>query len=315
MTAETIANLHGLNQKYKDILQNVEPSVISKTLDILKRKKENHGDTFPYTITDDIGEVFKLLENYRSDVKRIFVSNNETLTHITGVSPERLEGGVLRRTRDIANEYETEYGNYFFASSTPIDGKNLYLARKSSSGMIRLASDIYVFGGDNFEVRRTDSENRVYLKEPNYIYSLSVEPFMPTVTLKLDSNGKPFFEFSEEWVSEEDIDILDQNKVRKISKVDDITSVAYNYQILCDKNSKGIGRKVCEMPLSERIGFILGNIESGNLRYINGEAEINVHPFFYQSQSIKKDVLIKMKEELGVVQQGYNSVPNKNKSH
>lgn len=59
------------------------------------------------------------------------------LKHITSIAPEKLEGGVLRRSIDRANNYETEIVNGVFASSTPVDGNNPYVAR-NSSGMIRL---------------------------------------------------------------------------------------------------------------------------------------------------------------------------------
>lgn len=73
------------------------------------------------------------------------------ITHITSVSPEKMEKGRIRKSIDRANNYETERVDAVFASLSPIDGKNAYIAR-NSTGMIKLGKSTYIYGGDNIDV-------------------------------------------------------------------------------------------------------------------------------------------------------------------
>ena len=77
------------------------------------------------------------MKEYGEAIKKLFVENNIEITHITSVSPEKLEGGIIRKSIDITNHYATERVDGVFASSSPIDGNNPYIAR-NKSGMIRL---------------------------------------------------------------------------------------------------------------------------------------------------------------------------------
>ena len=217
------------------------------------------------------------MTEYGQAIKRIFVDNNIDITHITSIAPEQLEGGVLRKSIDRANNYETERVNGVFASSSPIDGNNPYIAR-NSSGMIILGKSTYIYGNDNIEVTQ-DSEGKRHamLKQPNYIYHINPDRFNPVCNLIIDPRShEPIFEFSEEWISDSEVDISDHSQVRSIEQVKDVTSLLEHYTILCDTQSQGIGMKARQSKTKdEALKFIAMKIKDGSVRNINQETGIN----------------------------------------
>ena len=113
------------------------------------------------------------MKEYGEAIKKLFVENNIEITHITSVSPEKLEGGIIRKSIDITNHYAMERVDGVFASSSPIDGNNPYIAR-NKSGMIRLGkTTYYIYGGDNIEVV-SDEEGKKHamLRKPNFFITL-----------------------------------------------------------------------------------------------------------------------------------------------
>ena len=115
------------------------------------------------------------------------------------------------------------------------------------------------------------------LKEPNYIYHISPEKFEPVCNFTIDkTSNEPVFEFSDEWISDTEVDISDNKQVKKIEEVKDVTNILENNTILCDKYNKRIGiqAKNCKSR-GERMQFIAEKIQEGSVRYINGEAGIN----------------------------------------
>ena len=101
--------------------------------------------------------------------------------------------------------------------------------------------------------------------------------------MKKDKEGKPVFEFSEEWVSEQEVDINDSKQVLSVDKIDDITDVIKNYQILCDVNQTGEAMKIRNSHSKEEaLSKLFKSIQNGDLRYVNVEANINVSPLYKQ---------------------------------
>lgn len=112
---------------------------------------------------------------------------------------------------------------------------------------------------------------------------------MPVATLLLDQAEIPFFDFSEEWVSKDDIDINNPDQVlEETPEILDITSLVEHYQILCDTNEQGEAIKLLSANSKEEWEMILKEeVESGRLRYINSEANINVSPVFKRIKLIE----------------------------
>jgi hypothetical protein len=218
------------------------------------------------------------MKEYGKAIKRIFVENNIEITHITSISPEKLEGGIIRKSINRPNNYETERVDGVFASSSPINGNNPYVVR-NNSGMIRLGKLSYIYGSDNIEVI-SDKEGKKHaiLRKPNFIYYINPESFTPVcnITINPDTH-KPNFEFSEEWISSAEINIYNPNQVRKIEKVRDVTKLLENFTILCDVNSEGIGVKAIRTGNKQRaLELIRDKIKDGSVRNINQETGINV---------------------------------------
>ena len=263
--------------KYRIKLSEIDSQTINNALDVLENRKITKSDKniiSKENLNPCTQKLFELMEEYRQEIKQIFIKNNQKLTHITSISPEDMTNGKIAKSFNRANNYETEYGNWVFASSQPVDGSNAYIARKPNSGMIYLGHNIYIYGGDNIEVKN----GRIFLKEPNYIYEIKPDKFLPVVTLKKDRENSPYFEFSEEWISEEEISI----KETEVKKVKDITAILNNYQVLCDVKNKRIGvyiLSILKEGNKEKITNILNIIKEGisnkTIRYINAEVGIN----------------------------------------
>ena len=267
-----------ITNDYSKRLKGFNRKAIDNALDFLQRRHQNQGkDNNDIELDAEAKEIFKLMTEYKQSIKRIIVDNSIDITHITSIAPEELEGGVLRKSIDRANNYETERVDGVFASSTPVDGNNPYIAR-NSSGMIRLGKSTYIYGNDNIEVTQ-DSEGKKHaiLRKPNYIYYINPTSFNPVCNLTIDSiSHEPVFEFLEEWISDSEVDISDPSQVRNIEQVKDVTNLLEHYTILCDVQSQGIGIKARQLNnKSDALEFLETKIGDGNVRNINHETGIN----------------------------------------
>lgn len=271
-----------ITKDYSQRLQSFDRKAIDNALEFLQRRYQNHGkDNNDIELNTEAKKIFELMQEYKQSIKRIFVDNGISLTHITSIAPKELEGGVLRKSIDRANEYETERVDGVFASSTPVDGNNAYIAL-NSSGIIRLGKSTYIYGNDSIEVTQ-DSKGKKHaiLRQPNYIYHINPARFNPVCNLTKDPKShQPVFEFSEEWVSDSEVDISDSRQVTNIEQVKDVTLLLEHYIILCDTQSQGIGIKARQLKSkSEVLKFIENKIQDGSIRNINHETGINDREF------------------------------------
>lgn len=263
---------------YSKKMQGFDRKAIDNALDFLQRRHQNQGkDNDDIELDTEAKKIFELMIEYGQSIKRIFVDNNIDITHITSIAPEKLEGGVLRKSINRANNYETERVDGVFASSIPVDGNNPYIAR-NRSGMIILGKSTYIYGNDNIEVTQDlEGKKHAMLRQPNYIYHINPDRFNPVCNLTIDSRShEPIFEFSEEWISNSEVDISDYSQVRSIEQVKDVTSLLEHYTILCDTQSQGIGMKARQFKTkNDALQFIEMKIKDGSVRNINRETEIN----------------------------------------
>jgi len=254
-----------IGEDYSKKLQEFDKKDIDNAISFLKRRYEKHGrDNEDIELSDEAKKIFDLKTEYRNDIKKIFVDNNIDLTHITSISPEKLEGGVLRKSIDSLNMYETERVDAVFASSTPVDGNNPYIAWKKGE-LVKLGDSEYIYGNDNIEITKdSEGKNHAMLKEP--VCNFTIDKI----------TNEPVFEFSDEWISDTEVDISDNKQVKKIEEVKDVTNILESNTILCDKYNKRIGiqAKNCKSR-GKRMQFIAEKIREGSVRYINGEAGIN----------------------------------------
>lgn len=266
-----------ITNDYNNKLKNFAPEVIDKALAFLERRRQNNEKSNNDLELDiKTKEIFALMEEYAQELKKYFVDNNIYLTHISSISPDKLEKGVLKKSIDKANIYETERVDGVFASSYPLKD-NPYIAR-NSSGMIMLAPSVYIYGNDNIEViSDLDEKKQAILKQPNYIYYLNPVKFKPVCTLmKTNESNEPIFVFSEEWISDSEINVFDSSQVKKIEEISDVTNLLEHYLILCDKESQEIGIMAKTFKnRNEAIKFIEMKINDGSIRYINGEINDN----------------------------------------
>ncbi len=287
--------LKSLLDKYNKKLGTYSSESIEKVFTILdeKRKKiQLNSQTFLKSEGDsdrETSQIFDLMEKYAQDIKHVFMEQKATITHITDVSPEEMIGGKISRSINRTNNYETERGDWVFASSNPIEGKNPYIVRNSKSGMVLIDKNTYIYGDDNIKIQQDKHGNNVIkLKRPNYVYNISPEKFNPVVTMKKNKEGKPVFEFSEEWVSKQEVNINDSKQVLSVDKIEDITDVIKNYQILCDVNQTGEAMEIRNSHSKEEaLSKLFKSIQNGDLRYVNAEANINVSPLYKQKLNEK----------------------------
>ncbi len=267
-----------IGEEYSKKLQYFDKKDIDNAISFLKKRYQNYGRDNEYIeLSDEAKEIFELKTEYGKEIKKIFIDNNIDLTHITSISPKELEGGVLRKSIDSLNMYETERVDAVFASSTPIDGKNPYIAWKDGE-LVKLGDSEYIYGNNNIEIiKDSEGKNHAMLKEPNYIYHINPEKFEPVCNFTIDKiTNEPVFEFSDEWISDTEVDISDNNQVRKVEEVRDVTNILENHTILCDKYSQRIGMEAITFKNKEEgMKFIAGKIREGSVRNINEETGIN----------------------------------------
>ena len=262
---------------YRDILINKSRDSVKLALDELKLRREEVSRGIKpkeRELPDEVREIFELMEEYKAKVKSFFLKSGGILTHISSVSPGKMEGGKIRKSLNRANNYETDLVDAVFASSEKADGKNPYIAR-DMHGMISVGKRAYIYGGDNIRVKREDGRKRAILNHPNYVYYINPKNFEPVVNLCLDEKGLPFFDFSKEWISFQDIDISDKEEVLGCEKISDVTELLENYQVFTDNNLKGIGMHIRKMSREEVAKFVIEQLRKGDLSYINYEVGIN----------------------------------------
>ncbi len=265
-------------------------------LDEKKKKIQSNSQSFSkneYYLDLETSQIFNLMKKYSQDIKQIFVKQKAIITHITDVPPKEMIGGKISKSINRANNYETEIGDWVFASSNPIEGKNPYIARNSKSGMVLIDKNTYIYGDNNIKIQQDKQGNNIVkLKKPNYVYNINPEKFNPVVTIK-KQEGKPVFEFSEEWISDQEVDINDTKQVLRVDEIDDITDVIKNYQILCDVNQADEAIKIKNSHSKEEaLNRLINDIQNGSLRYVNAEANINVSPLLKQNEKIEKNYTI-----------------------
>lgn len=267
-----------IGEEYSRKLQDFDKKDIDNAISFLKRRYQNKGkDNEDIELSDEAKKIFDLKTEYGKEIKKIFIDNNIDLTHITSISPKELKGGILRKSIDSLNMYETERVDAVFASSTPIDGKNPYIAWKDGE-LVKLGDSEYIYGNNNIEITKdSEGKNHAMLKEPNYIYHINPEKFEPVCNFTIDkTTNELVFEFSDEWISDTEVDISDNKQVKKIEEVKDVTNILESNTILCDKYNKRIGIQAKDYKSrGERMQFIAEKIQEGSVRYINGEAGIN----------------------------------------
>lgn len=274
-TAEIV---HEIEAKYKEILATKSKAYIEKAFEVLEKRREEvkkgnkPGDE---KLPVEVEEIFKLMDNFKKEIRTSLIENDVTLTHITSVAPEKMEGRKIRKSLNRANNYETDIVDAVFASSEPADGTNPYIAR-NEDGMIYLGANIYVYGGDNIDVSTDESgKSRAVLKQPNYAYFINPETFEPVVTLRPDKEGNPYFEFSNEWISPMDMSLENNRQVYGYMTFTDVSDLLKHYQVLTDVNKQGLGMQIRGLKREDMAKFAVEQIAAGNLRYINGETKIN----------------------------------------
>ena len=168
-----------IGEEYSRKLQDFDKKDINNAISFLEKRYQNKGrDNDDINLSDEAKKIFDLRTEYGKEIKKIFVDNNIDLTHITSIPPKELEGGVLRKSIDALNMYETERVNAVFASSTSIDGKNPYIAWKDGE-LVKLGDSEYIYGNNNIEiVKDSEGKKRAMLKEPNYIYHIKLYDFL-----------------------------------------------------------------------------------------------------------------------------------------
>lgn len=197
-TYQTKINL--VTKSYSKKLEKFSKESIDNALEFLKKRRLNHGkSTDDIKLTPEAKEIFQLMQKYGQAIKNIFIDNDINITHITAISPDKLKDGKLKKTLDRPNNYETERANGVFASSSPVNGNNPYIAR-NSSGMIRINKSTYIYGSDNIDITQdSNGKKRAILKQPNYIYYINPKEFTPVCSLTINPyTHKPSFIFSEE---------------------------------------------------------------------------------------------------------------------
>ena len=271
-----------VTQKYNEELKSLSVEDLTEYIRIQKQIVNNlHSGIENNNIvyTEGYKRIRKFIEQYKLALKEALKENGNEVIHITSISPDNLKDMKLKKSIGRMNNYETEKGDWFFASSSPVDASNFYLARNSTDGMINLGKNVMVYGGNNLVVNTNeDGKKRLILSNPNYIYHINADGFEPVVNLGYDKNGNISLNFSEEWIIPEDIDITDQSRVRRIEKIKDVTFLLEKNQIF---EGFMIGK---EPPIANKIRKsenpkeeIKGLIKSGRIRYINLEAGINMN--------------------------------------
>lgn len=268
--------LNKKQKEYRRILSKIDSETIEDALNVL-----NNNDNIDLNIEQlkpEIKEIFEQMKKYQQDIKQVFIDNGENIIHISNIAPEEItEGKISKMSTDSVRQDEAENKNWEFTSYDTVDNENSYMAIMPQDEMVMIDTNTYIYDGNNIYIQQDEqNQNKVMLEKPKYIYKINPENFIPIVTLKKNKKGNPYFDFSGKWILDKDVDITNPEQLREVEEVTDITDIVEKCQILCDVNSAGVGRIIQDSPREEGIKRLFSGIEEGELRYINGEAGINV---------------------------------------
>ena len=134
------------------------------------------------------------------------------------------------------------------------------------------------------DILKTQSHQSIEdaLKVLNYYHGLCRKYEHSTVRIDLKAD--------DEWVSNEDVDLNDKNQViGEPIEIRDVTDIVRHNQIFCDISLTNEGNNIKNAKNEEEgIALIKDGIHNGRLRYINGEANINVNNLLIDDQIVKK---------------------------
>lgn len=193
--------LESLLDEYNKKLEIYSSETVEKAFTVLDEKKEKIQSNSQTLLKNEnyldleTNQIFELMKRYAQDIKQVFIEQNATITHITDVSPKEMIGGKISKSINRANNYETEVGDWVFASSSPIEC-NPYMVRNSKSGMVCIDKNICIYGDDNIKIQQDKHGNNVVkLIRPNYAYNINPEKFNPVVTMKKIKKENLFLNF------------------------------------------------------------------------------------------------------------------------
>lgn len=207
----------------------------------------------------------KLKTELIQELKVLLIASELTLNHVTTNSSKDLNGKIT--AHENSTMYNESYGKYIFAS-VDNDGKLLYAARAYNNGMIRIGDKEMIVGSSkNLNI----SEN-ITLKRPVYCYKINPKniEFEPVVTIKDCGKEKPEFLFEDEWIINQDIEILPN--IVKIEKLDDITELLATWQIYTNEtDDKDLPMKIRKFDYKKRSKLLEKLISKNKTLHLNQE--------------------------------------------
>lgn len=253
-------------------------------------------------LEEQAGIVLEIIEEYKQALKMEAVARDMKLYHVSTLSPDEMDGKL--RPHFAKSQFNQEFGEILCGSTESVDSNPYILARVNGKGMYRLpiGQNSYLLNGDNISIEKDENGNsRAISKVPGYIYYMPIDNFEPSILLKCDED-EYFLEFDQEWTTDQEIEIPkevaknvkkrgevsiisnqddDSSKVYGIEKYTDVTSILEHNQIAInvdlnpsDMLSLSTRKSVNNVSIKS---IILDLIQSGKIRYLNGEAGVNAH--------------------------------------
>ena len=220
---------------------------------------------------DDVEQVLQeksaptaeLIKACSTEIKQASLDTNHSISSAIYCSPDELEDGKLKRSKDVIN-IKGEIGEYTFAQTGTLVC-NGYLLRKSGVG-VEQGGGICIPGEANF----VHAENgRAILNEPVYVYLMKTNQFEPVVSIA-DKEGIPQIDFSGEWTSDRDVERMDM----RVKQYTDVTEMLEYMQIFSLKDRETY-RLFFIIFVEEWKKQILDLLKQGKIHYINGECGKN----------------------------------------
>lgn len=110
---DTRSLLYEKQKEYSEILSKYDSITLEKVFRELAKRREKikqHEDILTEDLDDESKQIFDLMLKFTDEIKQIFIDNKEYLTHITDVSPENMKGDRILKSKNRANNYETDQG-------------------------------------------------------------------------------------------------------------------------------------------------------------------------------------------------------------
>lgn len=290
MDDKFLEKLNLINKKYELLLSKYPKDnykeimfMIGRVTSEVNLRNNNTLNREINNLSNKSKEIMNLLKEYKKDIKNLYINSNKALIHINSLSKEeldyKLKCGVNKKL--INSE---EIGTFLLANDFDNYYKHPYLLKDHDNNIVKIDEDTYLYLHDNLKIL----DNKLLLKNKNYVYYLNPKYFEPVVSIRMKTEGGASFHLTNQWKSTNELDINNKDEVYNIDEVLDVSESLNYLQVFYQDNDYNIDKdlKTC-ISKDEKIDKLKDALNNKTVNYLNKDLGIN-QKYYKEKVRVKK---------------------------